>query len=272
MEDSPPMNLPSLVDQITRSMALPFHMPNPLNLVGELGVAAELGLFLPAYPLVRHGPRGDGHPVLVIPGMGQSDMTTAPLRFFLWDMGYQAEGWKLGTNLGPTEATLDGLESRLKEIKAVHRRKVSLIGQSLGGLYARVLAHLMPGLVRQVITLGSPFRGGLVGQDSLVYELLSGWHSPRVPKLDELVRRRPPVPLTAVYSKSDGVAPWEVCVEDEAEGCESVEVYASHFGMAVNPTVLLVLADRLALTPDTWKKFNPDGWRRHLFPAASAED
>ena len=118
----------------------------------------ELGAVVAASPLLRAFGRGDNHPVLILPGFLAGDSSTAPLRSILQSQGYWVHGWRLGRNLGPTADIVDGFVDRLQELHDRHQRPVSLIGWSLGGIYARRLARKWPELVRQVITLGSPFR------------------------------------------------------------------------------------------------------------------
>src|SRR5215831_17014221 len=132
--------------------------PNPGLLLLEGRALLELAALLPAYPFLRRAPAGDGHPVLVLPGFMASDFSTRALRRFLRDKGYRTHGWKLGRNLGPNQATIAAMVGRLRDLEQRYDRRVSLIGWSLGGIYARELARAMPELVRQVITLASPFR------------------------------------------------------------------------------------------------------------------
>jgi pimeloyl-ACP methyl ester carboxylesterase len=110
-------------------------------------------------PLWGAAARGDGHPVLVLPGLAAGDATTALMRRFLRSRGYAASGWDQGLNLGLREGVLERAHDRLRELWIEHGRSVSLIGWSLGGLYARELAKQSPELVRLVVTLGSPFTG-----------------------------------------------------------------------------------------------------------------
>src|SRR5262245_41027928 len=119
----------------------------------------ELGAFLGVLPLLSLAPRGDGHPVLVLPGLIASDVSTRPLRAFLRNRGYAVSGWKQGRNLVLRPGVQRAMTELVEELNDRHGRKVSLIGWSLGGLYARQLAKIMPHRVRTVITLGSPFAG-----------------------------------------------------------------------------------------------------------------
>src|SRR6516165_3206796 len=132
--------------------------PNPRLLPLEGRALFELAALLPAYPFLRRAPRGDGHPVLVLPGFMAGDFSTRALRRFLRDKGYMAHGWKLGRNRGPNAEVTAAMVARVQNLHARRGRTVSLIGWSLGGIYARELARAMPELVRQVITLASPFR------------------------------------------------------------------------------------------------------------------
>jgi pimeloyl-ACP methyl ester carboxylesterase len=207
--------------------------PRSLRLALEGRALLEAGALVPALPLLALAPRGDGHPVLVLPGWLASDRSTQILRTFLRGLGYRAHGWNLERNEGPTAEIREGLVRRLAEIKNRHGRAVSLVGWSLGGVYARELARRYPSDVRQVITLASPFRDRR-----------------------ELQRAPLPVPTTAVYSRSDGIVPWSRCVEVEGrERAESVEVDSSHLGMGHHPRVLLIIADRLAQPEGRWRPF-----------------
>src|SRR5882724_10287436 len=136
----------------------PIRPPSPALLALEGRAWLEFAALLPALPLLARAPRGDGHPVLVLPGWLASDRTTRPLRWFLRDRGYHAHGWKLGRNHGPDAETVAGLGRRFLALRDRHRRRLTLVGWSLGGIYARELARRFPDDVRQVITLASPFR------------------------------------------------------------------------------------------------------------------
>ena len=214
--------------------------------------------------------RGDGHPVLVLPGFVASDLSTRPLRRFLKRQGWAAHSWQQGRNLGFT-AELEGrLRERIVELRRAYDRKVSLIGWSLGGVYAREVARAQSEDVRAVITLGSPFASPKANNSWLLYELIT---DSRLDDLDpELLRRMsepPPVPSTAIYSRTDGIANWRSCTEIEGETCENVEVPGSHCGLGFNPLVYCVICDRLAQTEGRWRPFRRNGWRRHVFQRPS---
>jgi pimeloyl-ACP methyl ester carboxylesterase len=225
----------------------------------------ELGATLASFPLLRGAPRGDGHAVVVFPGLAASDLSTLPLRAFLAERGYQPNGWQLRFNLGPHGGVLERSLERVREIRRATGRKVSLVGWSLGGIYAREIAKLAPGDVRCVITLATPFTGNPRANNAWrIYELASGQS---LDDLDEIqrVRETPPVPTTALFSRSDGIVAWPCCVQESGREAESIEVTASHIGMGVNPFAWYAIADRLAQREGHWRPFHREGWRSWLF-------
>jgi pimeloyl-ACP methyl ester carboxylesterase len=145
---------------------------------------------------------------------------------------------------------------------------VSLVGWSLGGVYARELARRLPDQVRQVITLASPF--GMT--DPAVQSRLDGAFK-RSARSNAINRpRRPnnpeplPLPSTAIYTRGDGVVDWHACLQPDGPRSESVRVYASHFGIGVDPATLWVIADRLAQPADDWAPFTATGPWRLAYP------
>jgi len=223
----------------------------------------ELGATAAMLPLLRRAPRGDGHSVLVFPGLMASDNSTRLLRWFLRDLGYRAHGWRLGTNVGPTEEILDGIVDRVRSLHRESRQPISLIGWSLGGIYAREMARMLPHGVRLVITLGSPFALNDRGQSNArgVYEMFSSSHSPRMAKVRLPEDQRPPilVPTTSIYTRGDGIVPWQSCVDAPRAQAENIRVAGSHVGLGHNPRVLAIIADRLTQPRDQWR---PYGSRR----------
>ena len=208
---------------------------------------------------------GDGHPVLVLPGLAAGDASTALLRRFLRSRGYAASGWGQGLNLGLRDGVMERAHDRLRELYAEYGRTVSLIGWSLGGLYARELAKLSPELVRLVITLGSPFTGHPRDTNAWrLYEFASGhridshdFHGP--------LRAAPPVPTTSIWSTTDGVVSWRCSVETRREFAENIVVTSSHLGLGAHPAALYAIADRLAQPEGHWEPFHRDGWRRLVY-------
>ena len=237
--------------------------PGWLNILLEARAGLELGAGLAtALPLLASAPRGDGHPVLVFPGMAASDLSTAPLRQWLRAVGYAAHGWQQGRNFGPRADAMAASLARIRELRQRHGRKLSLIGQSLGGIYARELAKQAGDDVRLVITLGTPFTGGARSTNAWrLFEVLNGTGH-LAPEARAGVRQAPPVPTTSVYSRSDGVVAWQCSVQAAGAQTENVEVECSHTGMAVHPLVLNVIADRLAQTEGAWQPFQRRCLRR----------
>jgi hypothetical protein len=218
-------------------------------------------------PLVQ----GDGHPVIVYPGLGAGPLTTSQLRSALKSCNFAVHDWELGVNTGP-EGDFDGwiapLVERIRELHAAEGARVSLIGWSLGGIYARELAKLCPDSVRQVITLATPF-GSLDGANhaGTIYKMLGGDTSRITPELQERLRERPPVPTTSIYSKSDGMVSWEGCLQEPGPQVENVEVHASHLGMTSHPDVLRIVANRLAQPEGRWRAYR--ALRRSTAPSRS---
>jgi pimeloyl-ACP methyl ester carboxylesterase len=242
--------------------------PHRMLLWLEGRALVELAAVIPALPFLRRASRGDGHPVLVYPGLGANDFSTRTMRAFLRDRGYHVHGWKLGTNLGPTPERAEAMVVRLHDIHARHGRRVSLIGWSLGGIYARELARRHPELVRQVITLASPFRD--VDAVNIPRFLRRNAESRPLPDQEALrARLAAPlaVPSTALYSRTDGIVAWQSCREDEGPERENIEIMSSHLGIGHHPVALLTIADRLAQPEGAWRPFRlPAGWRWPLVP------
>src|ERR1700758_4552719 len=186
----------------------------------------EFGAFLGALPLLSLAPRGDGHPVLVLPGLIATDNSTRPLRSFLKSKGYVVSGWGQGRNLGPRRGVREAMVERVRELSDAHGRRVSLVGWSLGGVYARQLAKMMPDHVRVVITLGSPFAGHPRATNAWrVYEMASGRRADEQdPRFGGRLSEAPPVPTTAIFSRTDGICAWQGCMERTSAMSESIEV------------------------------------------------
>lgn len=225
----------------------------------------EFGAAIASWPLLRQAPRGDGHPVVVFPGLAASDITTLPLRAFLSERGYRPRGWELRFNLGPRQGVLDRCLDLVRQVRRESGRNVSLVGWSLGGVYAREIAKLLPRDVRCVVTLGSPFTGHPRANNAWrIYELATG-HSLAESDAFAGVRQPPPVPTTSIFSRSDGIVAWPCCVQEAGPQCESIEVAASHIGMGLNPATWFAIADRLAQREGQWAPFHRDGWRQWLY-------
>jgi hypothetical protein len=247
--------------------------PGSQRMALESRVVFELGAFLAASPLLRAAGRGDDHPVLVLPGFSGGDQSTAALRRTIRSQGYWAHGWRLGRNLGPTPEVVDGMVERLHLLHERHGAPVSLVGWSLGGMYARMLARMFPEQVRQVISLGSPYRMREAGNSPVarLYRAQARRRGLPLPDAGVLPREEElpplPVPSTSIYTRSDGVIHWSLCIDAEGPLRENIEVRASHVGLGVNPSVLIAVLDRLAQPVGEWKPFRPNVLVRHLYPA-----
>jgi pimeloyl-ACP methyl ester carboxylesterase len=221
---------------------------------------ASAGVLAAALPLLPLAPRGGQHPVLVLPGLLASDLSTSTLRQWVRALGYPVVGWALGRNRGPTREVVDELPRLVERLAGEHGASVSIVGQSLGGIFARRLALGAPRHVRQVITLGSPFgRTDRPAEDTAGargYPRYRDLHATdRSSSARGAVRRPLPVSSTSVYSRWDGVVDWRACLQQVGPTSENVAVRASHLGMAVDPAVLWVVADRLAQPADGWRPF-----------------
>jgi len=209
-----------------------------------------------------NAPAGDGHSVLVLPGLLADDLSTGTLRAYLTRLGYRACGWGLGRNLGPTDAVITGMPKLLGVLAT--NGPVSIIGWSLGGVYARELARDHPAIVRQVITLGSPFAMVDTRQSRAdgAFRRRSKLHvdPARLPSRERM-RQPVPVPSTAIYSRTDGIVDWHACVDPADATHQNIEVRCGHLGFGVDAATLWAIADRLALpihqhsTP-----FQPPAW------------
>jgi pimeloyl-ACP methyl ester carboxylesterase len=229
-----------------RSGAIP--PPRWRDLAADLGVLAFQWSRFGGRLIVPHDlPRGDGHPVLVIPGLLSSDWLIRGFRQAAEILGYRVEGWGAGINLGPTESAWDLAAERLSDMAAGGQR-VSLVGHSLGGVLARALATEHPQLVRQVVTVCSPFRLPTASRWRPLYRALSYWHIDDATLISRLAEP-PPVPTAAIYAPRDGAVAWQSCVDDPAPGRENIAVDGRHSTMLAHPAVLCIVAERLARPP-----------------------
>jgi pimeloyl-ACP methyl ester carboxylesterase len=230
--------------------------PSRLLMLAEGRALCEAAATLAIWPLLQLAPRGDGHPVLVLPGLVASDASTGLLRRYLKDRNYEVHGWGLGRNLGPRAGVEDAMIARIETLyDQSGGRKVSLVGWSLGGVYARLLANRMPERVRSVITLGSPFTGSPRASNAWrVYEGVSGQSAEDPPRMNH-VRPTPPMPATSIFSRTDGIVAWQCSVDEIGPTSENIEVMGSHVGLGAHPAVLYAVADRLAQPEGAWKPF-----------------
>jgi pimeloyl-ACP methyl ester carboxylesterase len=244
--------------------------PNAWLMALELRAPWEFWSVLPSWPALAKAPAGDGHPVIVFPGLSASDGSTLPLRSYLNNLGYDISGWNQGHNFGPRAGVLETAKRQLQETAEASGESVSLVGWSLGGVYARELAKELPQHVRSVITMGTPFAGSHKSTNAWrLYELTSGRSiTQEVEKFD--LPAAPPVPTTSIYSRTDGVVAWPASLQAPSQNnphTENVEVFASHIGLGLNPSTWWVVADRLAQAHGAWKPFARAGRiQQFVFP------
>ena len=254
---------------VTTASARP---PSALLALTELPRALfELGTLAFSGPVLASAPKGDGHPVMILPGFMASDSSTAVLRRYLDRLGYDAHAWELGRNLGPRAIGREGekLVERLRVVHELAGQKVSLVGWSLGGIMARLLANRAPDAIRQVITLGSPFIGDPKASNVWrAYEFMTGQKVDHDHTRGQMAEAStpPPVPATAIYSREDGVVAWQNCLEPCGPQTENIEVHGSHCGLGVNPAVLYAVADRLAQREGDWHPFSREGLKEFVYP------
>jgi pimeloyl-ACP methyl ester carboxylesterase len=191
--------------------------------------------------------------VLVLPGFTAGDRSTVPLRAHIRAWGYRAHAWRLGRNMGPTPELIEGLVARFRSLRERADARVTIVGWSLGGIYAREIARAFPDDVRTVITLGSPFRMRFVRGMPAEHD--------RAPLA---------MPSTAIYSRTDGVARWHTCIDVAGATRENIEVRGSHSGLGFNPAVLYAISDRLAQPEGRWKPFRAPAALRSLYPRAAS--
>lgn len=251
------------------------HKPPLISSLLELRAPLEAVSLLSALPILRHAPKGDGQPVLVLPGFMTGDSSTFVLRRFLDKQGYTSYPWEQGRNPGLQEKIYLQLEQLVEKIYLECGQKVGIVGWSLGGIYARILGHKVPKFISKVITLGSPFAlnnsydtndVGVSGPIVRLYERLN----PDL-KEDKLVNgepiweEAPPVPSSSIYSKSDGIASWKYCLDVIGSTTENIKVSGSHSGLTHNPFALYIISERLSQAEGHWKPFDKKWYHRLIF-------
>jgi pimeloyl-ACP methyl ester carboxylesterase len=233
--------------------------PSRLFLALEGRAWLELASAAAAWPwLLRVARRGDDHPVLVLPGWLASDVSTRFVRCYLRELGYRAHGWRIGRNRGPTTGLARTLEYRVRALAERYGQPLTLIGWSLGGIYAHELGRRYPADVRGLITLASPVRTSTAEDISAVFTReLGEVRSARSPAVATAGAAQP-LPTTALYSRTDGIVPWRSCLADPGPHTESIEIPSSHCGMGHHPAALWVIAERLAQPRGVWRPLEPD--------------
>jgi len=245
--------------------------PHLLHSLTEWRALFEMAVLPYTVPCLMTAPRGDGHPVLLLPGFMADEATLFALKFFLRNRGYDVQTWGFGRNVGFQSRHAQALEQKIRWLHHKSGQRVRLVGWSLGGVFALYGAHQAPECVRSVITLGSPVSVDPEGSRSppfvrALYRLIAhpmgpDAHAmqPRAKKLRE--RKQLPVPVSCLYSLSDGVVPpQEATIHGDPALHENIRVAGSHTGLGFNAMVLAIVADRLAQAQDRWQPFKPAGW------------
>jgi pimeloyl-ACP methyl ester carboxylesterase len=244
--------------------------PSRISSILEWRALFEVASLPYAWPWLMRAPRGDGHPVLLLPGFMGGEGSLAGLEWFLRGRGYEVQTWGLGRNVGFRPGHASAIEQKIRHMHHRSGRKISLVGWSLGGVFALYGAHKAAPSVRNVVTLGSPLSVYATGSASppllrALYRLVAhpqgaAAHSmqPRAKLLRE--RTPPPVPMSCLYSISDGVVPpQEATIDGDPAMHENIRIAGSHSGLGFNPLVLKIVADRLAQPEGQWRPFSPSG-------------
>ncbi len=249
--------------------------PRLLHQLIEPRAFLELAMLPWSLPLLARTPRGDGHPVLLLPGFMADEATMIALKLFLQNRGYQVETWGFGRNVGFRSKYANALEQKIRYMHYKSGRKVSLVGWSLGGVFALYGAHEAPECVRSVITLGSPVSMDHAGSQSpplvkALYRLIAHPMGAAAQHTDRHARKlRGPkvlqVPMSCLYSIADGVVPpQEATIDGNPALHENIRVPGSHLGLGINPFVLWIVADRLAQPEGSWRPFVASGYLGRL--------
>jgi len=242
--------------------------PDALHQALEFRGLLELLALPGAWPLLSRVPKGDGHPVLLLPGFLSGEGPLYPLKAYLRSRGYEVDTWGFGRNTGFHRRHTDALEQKIRFLHHRHGRKVSLVGWSLGGVFAMYGAHHATECVRSVITLGSPVSPDPHSDNTppmvkalhrmVAHPLGPIAHAaqPRAKKM----RSAPPMPVSCLYSISDGVVPaQDATIDGDPAIHENIRVPGSHSGLGFNPVVMWIVADRLAQPEGAWRPFEPSG-------------
>jgi pimeloyl-ACP methyl ester carboxylesterase len=250
--------------------------PRLLHQLIEPRAFVEMAVLPWHLPLLARAPRGDGHPVLLLPGFMANEATMVALKLFLQNRGYEVQSWGFGRNVGFSSKHANALAQKIRYLHFRSGRKVSLVGWSLGGMFAMYGAYETPECIRSVITLGSPVTFDPAGSQSpplvkALYRLIAHpmGTAAHVMHLRAKKLRGPkalPVPISCIYSLSDGVVPpQEATIDGEAALHENIRVPGSHLGLGFNPLVLWIVADRLAQPEGSWRPFVPSGVAGRLY-------
>ena len=212
-------------------------------------------------------PHGHGEPVVVVPGFLGSDRYLTEMVLWLRRIGYKPYFSGIGRNVDCPELLTQRLLITVEQAFSDTQQPVTIIGHSLGGMLARATGHRAPTMVKQVITMGSPFRAvkahpivlsaanlvrsNIVRERSHRREVTNTCFTPECTcgfvttmKRDAETDDHGTFERAAIFSKCDGVVDWRSCMEDDE--VLNREVSSTHIGMAFNPDVYRTVANLLA--------------------------
>lgn len=241
---------PLSVEQLERIDA-PIGPPTRAGLIGEVGTVLQpLRLALGA-PNLRRAPRGDGRVSFVLPGWRAPELSTAPVRAYLGNLGHDARSWGLGVNQGDVEAKRDEMLERVVAVADDTGRPVNLIGWSLGGVVSREIARVVPEAVHRVVTYGTPAVGGPTFTAG--HAAFGADECKRITRLQQVLDATEPIrrPITAIFTRNDTVVDWRACIDRTSPSVRMVEVGSTHVGLGLDPDVWLIVAGALAENDDT---------------------
>ena len=227
-------------------------IPSPplFNMMMETRSLLEWTSIYCLYPFIPKRIKGNGHPVLLIPPYLGDDNSTSFVRKYLTSLGFKTYKWELGFNMVKSHY-IPRLEEKIADIYQEHQEKVSIVGWSGGGIFAKIMANRHPDQVEQILTIGSPI-WGVMDMKTPVYGLMEFFRGKSLKERNERFLAElepvPSMPVTCIYTKTDGLVPWKHCMEAETyrEDIKNIEVYGSHSGMGANASVLLVTANMLS--------------------------
>ena len=224
----------------------PSGPPDRSTLAGEALSGLQIPRLMLAVPRLARVPRGDGSPVVDIPGWRAPESSMAPLRAYLRRLGYQARTWGLGTNMGDPQGDAERMAESIAALSERAGSPVALVGWSLGGVIAREVAREIPENVSRVITYGTPVLGGPAHTVAASnYEAGFGDEVDRI--VAGLDADAPiSVPITAIFTRRDGIVAWQACIDRASPDVEHIEVSSTHIGLGIDPDVWEIVARTLA--------------------------
>ena len=225
--------------------------PHPSGMIREVRVLLELPRLLFRFPVLARQPKGCGQPVLVLPGYGAGDISTALLQGYLRFLGYRVRGWGRGRTHGEVQTLMPRVLRRLISLARKSGQEVTLVGWSLGGYLAREAARERPDLVQRVITLGTPVVGGpkytVVARHFYRRGIDMDAMEAEIELRNQILLR---TPVTAIYSRADAIVAWRACIDQNGSNVEHVEVRTTHLGFGFSAEVYKIIAQRLAAKPE----------------------